>query len=186
MSGALRRRARRRAGLSIVEITLLVSVVAVVLAASGPAFFRALRMSKVAEAPYQLARLQERAAAYYMTPQPTEAGLRMGCLPEPAGPAPAEPSVLPVMVVLSAPETPGAATWQALAFELDEPVRFRYSVVPSAAGCDGNGRTSTMLALRAEGDLDDDGSLSMFERSLLVIDGELRADPLLFVKDRTE
>lgn len=181
-----RRRRHARAGLSLVEITLLVSVAAVVLAASAPAFLRALRMSKVAEAPYQLLRLQERAAAYYATPHPTEAGLRMGCLPEPAGPAPAQPSPKPVIVQLSTPETPGAATWQALGFELDEPIRFRYSVVPSAPGCESSARTVTTLALRAEGDLDSDGTLSLFERTLIVVDGELRADPLLFVRDRTE
>jgi Tfp pilus assembly protein PilE len=181
-----RRRERARAGLSLVEITLLVSVAAIVLAASAPAFLRSLRMSKVAEAPYQLLRLQERAAAYYATPHPTDAGLRTGCLPEPAGPAPAQPSETPVIVQLTAPETPGAATWQALGFELDEPIRFRYSVVPSAPGCESAARTTTTLALRAEGDLDADGTMSLFERTLIVVDGELRADPLLFVRDRTE
>ena len=50
-----RPRARRTAGLSVVEVTLLVSVVAIVLAASAPAFVRALRVSKLAEAPHQLA-----------------------------------------------------------------------------------------------------------------------------------
>lgn len=177
---------RARAGLTLVDITLIVSVVAVVLAASAPAFWRALRLSKVTEAPYQLLRLQERAAAYYATPHPTDAGLRTGCLPEPAGPAPAMPSEVPIIVQLGAPEMPGAATWQALGFEPDEPIRFRYSVVPSAPGCESSARTVTTLALRAEGDLDNDGTLSLFERTLIVVDGELRADPLLFVRDRTE
>jgi hypothetical protein len=177
---------RARAGLSVVEVTLLISVVAVVLAASAPAFLRALQLSKVAEAPHQLARLQDRAAAYYATPHPTEAGLRIGCLPEPAGPAPAEPSETPVLVQLTAPETPGAATWQALGFEPDAPIRFRYSVLPSAPGCDNTARTMSTLALRAEADLDNDGTLSLFERTLIVVDGELRADPLLFVQDRIE
>jgi hypothetical protein len=91
-----------------------------------------------------------------------------------------------VIVQLSAPETPGVATWQALGFELDEPIRFQYSVVPSAPGCETTARTTTTLALRAEGDLDADGTMSLFERTLIVVDGELRADPLLFVRDRTE
>lgn len=172
--------------MSLVEISLLVSVVAIVLAASAPAFLRAIQLSKVAEAPHQLARLQEHAAAYYATPHPTDAGLRLGCMPEAAGPAPAEPSKTPVLVQLSAPETPGAATWQALGFEPDGPIRFRYSVLPSAPGCDSSGRATSTLALRAEGDLDDDGTLSQFERTLIVVDGELRSDPLLFVRDRIE
>ena len=186
MTAATQIAKRARAGLSLVEVTLIVSVVAIVLAASGPAFFRALRMSKVAEAPYQLARLQAHAAAYYAAPQQTAVGLRMGCLPEPAGPAPAQPSDGPVAIVLAAPETPGAATWLALGFEPDGPIRFRYSVVPSAAVCDSSPHASGSIVLRAEGDLDNDGTLSLFERTANIVDGTWTPDPLLFVRDRTE
>ena len=174
------------AGLTLVEVTLLISVIAVVLAASGPAFVRAIRISKVAEAPYQLARLQQRAAAYYAVVHSTEAGPRTGCVPEPAGPTPTEPSASPVVVMFEAPENLGAATWQGFGFSPDEPIRFRYSVVPSASGCDSPPRSRTSIVLRAEGDLDHDGTFSLFERALLVVDGELTADPLLFVRDRIE
>lgn len=177
---------RHRAGLSIVEVTLIISVGAIVLAASGPAFVRALRLSKIAEAPRQLALLQQRAAAYYATPRTTEAGLRMSCLPQAAGPAPAAPSETPLTVVFSAPETPGAPSWQALGFEPDGPIRFRYSLIPSAPGCDSSPHASASLVLRAEGDLDADGTLSLFERTTNIIDGEWTPDPLLFVRDRTE
>lgn len=182
----VRSRAPHQAGLSIVEVTLLISVAAVVLAASGPAFVRAVRVSKVAEASHQLARLQQRAEAYYAAVHDTERGARTACLPEAAGPAPALPSQEPVDVQLGAPESPGAATWLALGFEPGEPIRFRYSVEPSDAGCGAVAHTPRTLVLRAEGDLDGDGTLSLFERRSMEREGELRADPLLFVRDRTE
>lgn len=183
---ATRSRARATAGLSVVELTLLISVVAVVLAASAPAFVRALRVSKVAEAPHQLARLSHQVAAYYAAVHSTEAGLRTSCLPVGAGPAPAQPSTTPVSVVFSAPETPGAATWTALGYEPHEPIRYRYSVATSGEGCTSLAHTPRMLVVRAEGDLDGDGALSMFERTLTVSEGELRLDPLLFTRDRIE
>jgi len=179
-------RARRTAGLSAVELTLLISVVAIVLAASAPAFVRALRVSKVSEAPHQLTRLSQQAAAYYAAVHSTEAGLRTSCLPAPAGPAPAQPSTTPVSVVFGAPETPGSATWLALGYEPLEPIRFRYSVATSGEGCTTPAHTPRTLVLRAEGDLDGDGTTSLFERTLTVSEGELRLDPLLFTRDRTE
>jgi Tfp pilus assembly protein PilE len=185
-NSAARPRARRTAGLSAVELTLLISVLAVVLAASAPAFVRALRVSKVAEAPHQLARLSQQAAAYYAAVHSTDAGLRTSCLPAPAGPTPAQPSATPIDVVFGAPGTPGSATWLALDFQPLEPIRYRYSVASSDEGCTTVAHTPRTLVLRAEGDLDGDESLSMFERTLTVSEGELRLDPLLFTRDRIE
>jgi hypothetical protein len=179
-------RARRTAGLSAVELTLLISVLAVVLAASAPAFVRALRASKVAEAPHQLARLSQQVAAYFASAHSTEAGLRTSCLPASAGPTPALPSPTPVSAVFGAPETPGAATWLALGYEPLEPIRYRYSVATAGEGCTPLPHTPRTLVLRAEGDLDGDGALSLFERTLSVAEGELRLDPLLFTRDRIE
>ena len=109
--------------------------------------------------------------------------------PEAAGPAPATPSQEPVEVVFAAPETPGHATWAALEYEPGETIRYRYTLLPSPAGCGAptpEGSSETILTLRAEGDLDGDGVLSSFERGASAGDGELTPHPLLVVTDRIE
>ncbi len=178
---------RRTSGLTLVEITLIVSVAAILLAAALPAFVRALRSSKIEEASRELARMQARVAAYYAATHTTSAGPRTACIPDAAGPAPAAPSAQPVQATLADPATPGNPTWRALELEPEGAIRFRYSFIPDASGCDIARRSPPpTVRLRAEGDLDSDGTLSVFERTLRVSEGELAPDPLLFVQDRTE
>jgi type II secretory pathway pseudopilin PulG len=175
--------------LTLVEVVLLLSLLGVVLAVGIPAFVRGLRTSKPAEAPEELQRMFASVAAYYAAPQPTPAGKRVHCVPEPAGPTPAKPSPQPAEVHFTAPETPGAATWRALGYAPAGPIRYRYSLLSSQPGCGlapTNPRDPVLLTLRAEGDLDGDGVLSRFERSVALRDGELVLEPLLVVHERVE
>lgn len=178
-----------RAGLTLVEVALIVSILGVACAVAVPTFIRSVRTSKVAEATSELQRLQLSAAAYYAAPQPVGDGKRLRCLPLAAGPTPATPSVEPVAVQFAAPETSGAATWSALGFEPEGPVRYRYSFLPALSGCALRSPLASegpVLTLRAEGDLDGDGVLSRFERRSQDQDGELVPDPLLIMRDRIE
>ncbi|MFW6067478.1 MAG: pilus assembly FimT family protein [Myxococcota bacterium] len=179
----------RTEGLTFVEVALLIAVVGSLLAVFVPTFVAHLRSSKTAEAAEQLARLHEHAAAYFLRAHPQDSGI-MGwqCLPEAAGPAPAEPSEDPVPVDFTDPEMPGHATWQALGWQPEERLRYRYTFAPEQAGCglrapDGE----PVLTLRAEGDLDGDGTLSTFERLATVSKhGELIPAGVLFVRNRME
>jgi hypothetical protein len=173
----------------MVEVALIVSILGVACAVAVPTFLREVRTSKVAEATSELQHLQLSAAAYYATPQPVDDGKRLRCLPAAAGPTPAMPSVEPVAVPFSAPETPGAPTWVALGYEPQSPVRYRYSFLPAFTGCASRSPLAAdgpVLTLRAEGDLDGDGVLSRFERRSQDQDGELTPDPLLIMRDRIE
>jgi hypothetical protein len=182
---------RARAGLTLVEVALILSLLGVAFAVAVPTFLRVVRTSKVAEVTSELQRLHFSAAAYFTTPQPVAEGKRLRCLPQPAGPAPAMPSVDPVAVRFAAPETPGWPTWKALGYEPEGPVRYRYSFLPAAPGCGSppprsSTNTRPLVTLRAEGDLDGDGALSRFERHAQDRDGELAFDPLLVMHDRIE
>jgi len=188
-SRLVRRRPRTTSGLTLVELALLLSLLGVVLAVGIPAFVRGLRTSKAAEAPDELQRMFAAVSTYYETPQATPDGKRVHCVPEPAGPTPEKPSIDPVEVKFTAPETPGAATWRALDYSPAGPVRYRYSLLPNRAGCGlapTDARTRILLTLRAEGDLDGDGVLSRFERSVTLRDGEIVLEPLLVVQERVE
>ncbi len=174
-------------GLSLVEVTLLLSLAAIVLAIGVPTFEQHLRTSKIAEAPHELQRIHASLAAYYVTPQLTSAGKRLRCLPESAGPAPARPSAKPASTVFSDPSTPGSKTWQAIGYQPDGAIRYRYSLLPTQSGCStADLKAPPTVTLRAEGDLDADDTLSLFERTIHVKDDSLVADPILVQYDRVE
>jgi len=182
-------RIRSRAGLTLVEIALLLSIAGIVLAVTVPTFFRTVRTSKVAEAPAQLHALYRASAAYYRTVHLLPEGERArGCLPPAAGPTPERPSPEPVEVDFVSARTPGAETWRALGFAPSVPLRYRYSFLPEIADCTPEPVAGErLLVLRAEGDLDGDGEYSTFERSSVADQtGELVPTKLLLVKDRTE
>ena len=182
-------RRRSTEGFTAVEVSLIFAVLGVLLAAAVPAFVRATRLSKVAEAQEELARLHQRAALYYATPQVVDGKKQLRCLPDAAGPTPEVPSAEPKAVDFSAAEAKGAQTWHALGFAPANPVRYRYSFVPALPGCSRAAELpvgAPLLTLRAEGDLDADGTLSRFERTARDRDGDLVLDELLVVEDRIE
>lgn len=185
---AERTRRRRREGLTLVEAALVVCVVGVLLAVFVPTFVKHMRTSKVSEASNQLQRLHDAAAAYYAARHDTGEGRRGRCLPPEAGPAPEEPSADAIDYDFAAEETPGSGTWRALGFEVDRPIRYRYSFLPAESGCGlANPEDGPLLTLRAEGDLDDDGKRSLFERQAEAgEDGTLVPVGILYMLDRTE
>lgn len=175
----------RPSAFTLVELALMLSLVGVTLAVMVPAFVREVRVSKVAEASETLQALHQAVASYYTTPRATSTGMRITCIPMPAGPTPAEPSRDPVRIDFQAADTPGAATWRAIAFQPSRPIRYRYTLSTEHPGCAGDPRTTRVL-LRAEGDLDGDGHHSRFERVLVARDGVLVPTVPPRVVDRTE
>jgi Tfp pilus assembly protein PilE len=180
-------RTRRREGLTLVEATLLLSLAGVVLAVSVPTFVRSLRTDKMAEAPREMERIFRAAEAYYASPQPTADGKRLHCMPEAVGPTPPKPSLEPQVVAFGTGDA--AVTWRAIGYEPAEPIRYRYSFLPVHTGCGVlpvDSRGEPVLVLRAEGDLDGDGVLSLYERTVVTREGQLVLEPLLSVRDRIE
>jgi hypothetical protein len=166
--------------LTLLEAALLLSLSALVLAVFVPSFVRRVRTNKIDEAPELLAELSRRTAAYYAA-HPT------GCLPPGAGPAPGAPARKPEELDFSSPETPGHATWRALAFQPGRPVRFSYQYLPRESGC-GLRETEAPIPIvfRAQGDLDGDGVLSTFELRAKIEQGRFTPAEELRVHQRTE
>jgi type II secretory pathway pseudopilin PulG len=167
-------------------VAALLSVVGMLCAVGIPTLARTVRASKVAEASEHLEQLSRAAAAYYAVPRSDPARGVVHCLPEPAGPAPNLPS--PIGSVVDFGTTSGAATWKALGFAPPGPIRYRYSFLPAAAGCwVSSDVRDGLLTLRAEGDLDGDGTYSNFERRANAGNqGKLAPDPVLHIYDRIE
>ncbi len=164
----------RRAGLTLIELALVLSLTGALLAAFLPTFFRHLATSKVTEAVEQLDALHRQAASYYATKR---------CLPESAGPYPEQPSAERVEVDFSKDEH-GAPTWHALGATAAA-MRFTYQVDVLEPGCVQR-TTGPALSLRAFGDLDGDGATSLFERTSRIEHGALVPQGPLRTVNRVE
>lgn len=148
---------------------MVLSLTGVLLAAFVPTFLKQVHTTKLAEATERLAALHRHAAIYYEREQPVAVGPRRDCLPESAGPYPAEPSVEPVSVDFQA-DTAGAATWRALGQSEPSLLRYSYEVSTPGPGC-GLQKTRPTITFRAHGDLDGDGTQSILERTSAAGDG---------------
>ncbi len=168
--------------MTLVEAAVIASLAGITLAVFVPTFFRHLRTSKIDEASQTLADLAAAADSYYRTRH----GSLRRCLPPAAGPLPSAPNAEPAEV--DPAEAPGAATWLALGFDPDGPLRYSYEFLPAQAGCDVRVEPGEALyTLRATGDLDGDGRRSTFERSTTLDEaGEPTDLGVLYVTDRIE
>ena len=177
---------RRRAGLTLLEAAIVVSLIGVVPAVFVPTFLSAIRTSKVSEASEELGRIHALAAAYFEAPQTRSR--RRRCLPTAAGPAPSEPSMEASHFDFQADDARGAETWRALSYQPARPVRYRYTFAPAASACGlETPADGPLVTLRAEGDLDGDGKRSVFEREATVDrDGSLVPTGVLYMLDRVE
>lgn len=173
----------------MVEAAAAVCIAGILLAVFIPTFLRELRTSKTSEAVEHLELLYQRSAAYFAERRPVEDGpTQTRCLPPMAGPTPRAPSQEPVEVDFADEEAPGYATWNALGFAPEEPIRFTYTYEPTSSGCGLRSPEGTyLLTIRAEGDLDGDGERSIFERRARANDeGVLVPSDVLYVRDPVE
>lgn len=162
----------------------MLSILGVVLAVFIPTFASRVRTSKIVEASEVLEELSRKTASYYAA---TWDRHRQRCLPPAAGPTPSNPTVDPVTVDFSEPDTQGAPTWDALGFQPDRPLRYSYSFLPAQSGCSLEDGDETLVVFRAEGDLDGDGVRSTFERRAIAgDDGVLRPVGELHIQRRVE
>ncbi|MEY4580222.1 MAG: hypothetical protein RL701_4925 [Pseudomonadota bacterium] len=185
---AVRTRRRREQGLSLVEVAVVLSVIGMLLAVALPTLSRTVQPSKLAEAREQLETLYGAAADYYAEPRAVAGHVAAHCLPPAVGPTPSTSAPDPVPADFAQAPSGAGAIWSALGFTPSTPLRFRYSFLPSAAGCSfEHGERPAWLILRAEGDLDGDGHYSQYERRAQILPGgELRAEPVLHIQDRVE
>lgn len=161
------------------ETAIVVCVVGSVLAIFVPTFVEHLRTSKVDEPPLLLEELFERTKAYY---EDRHDGQRW-CLPAQAGPAPSLSSTEPAPHDFTGAGEPGRATFEAIGFETDRPIRYRYELIPRRAACGVDLEPGHILfTVRATGDLDGDGVESSYERRATVDDdGRVIPSGILYI-----
>jgi prepilin-type N-terminal cleavage/methylation domain-containing protein len=152
---------RRRAAFTLIELMIVVAIIGILAAIALPAFNGFIRRAKSSEATTHLKTLYLGASGYYVVEQAgvgLTASMASHCtVASTGGTLPATPGAHRQRVDFTA-----VPTFNDLLFSVPDPVFFGYGVTSTGAGC-GNGASEALYTFYAEGDLDGDGLLSLYE-----------------------
>lgn len=157
----MKRWRRSRAGLTIVQLSMIVMVCALLIGALVPGFRQRVRLSRTNEAVDRLAELYRRTQTYWAGQQVGPVAPTRSTLHTLPPPAPLTPATIPAGTAQQdAPNTwSSSPTWNALEFRFEQPHYFAYQFDSSGEGA------SAAFTARAHGDLDGNGLSSTFERA---------------------
>ncbi len=142
-----------RIGFTVLELMVVVAIAGLLTAIAIPALSRYMKKSKTSEAKINIRKIYDGECAYYLEESVAQAGTVLSKRFLDAGP---EPSSVPAGVKVK----PNFETtnWLALKFSTDSSVMYRYTATQTGVG------TQAAFTARAEGDLDNDSTTSIFER----------------------
>jgi type II secretory pathway pseudopilin PulG len=151
---------RRTGGFSLIELMVIVAMLGILASVAIPAYIKYIRRSYTVEASLNLRRMYDGAVAYYVGEHSNSVGAILSRqFPGTAGPTPAAPpSAIKYQPTPTDFDTP---EWNALDFAVRDPMRYSYSFINT-----GGTGSSAFGFMTAQGDLDGDGSYSLFQRSL--------------------
>jgi prepilin-type N-terminal cleavage/methylation domain-containing protein len=151
----------RVSGFTLIELMIVVVIIGVLGSVAMPILSVNVRRAKSSEAVGNIKTLFQGAVTYYATErygQGLGGGSGSRCIVAPAGPFPATPTNTKQLYVFSS-----NPSFSALGFSyIADPVFYSYQIV-SVGACNGGPNNTDVYTFQARGDLDGDGTTSLFE-----------------------
>lgn len=146
-------------GFTLIELMITVAILGILAALAIPSLTAYIARSKTSEASVNVNQLFKNASSYYtsdLAGQGVTSSVTGYCTVDNAGPRPPTPAG-------SKQKFTADTNLRALRFHIADFVYFSYGVSSAAGQCDNTANTASLYTFYANGDLDDDGTLSTFE-----------------------
>lgn len=155
------RRTHSRAGFTLIELMIVVSILGVLSALAVPSFSSVIARSKTSEIAGNLSGMFKSAASYYASERATQgngAGVSGHCTVDDGTPSPAIPNRTKQTFVAD-------QSFRDLGFNIGDLVYYQYGLASlgGVGACNNNANSGGLYTFFAHGDLDEDGIRSTFE-----------------------
>ena len=164
----MKRKNLKKRGFTLIELMIVVAILGILAAVAIPAFINYMRRAKTSEATLMLDRMWEGAHKYFDEEHVSRGVVTTTinhALPRNAGPTPALTNLKDEKLIASTYLTSFQQNqnWIAIDFSMTDNFYYAYTFVscPTSPEC----VAGELVYCRAQGDLDGDGTLSLFERA---------------------